>query len=210
MSKKTKVKIGLSHPTFVPIVEEPDSAAPVYAAAEKELSLGHGAKANLTVTTNELRVYGDNALQLSADMFANGTLATETILDDLELEAALYGSKSDAGSVTDAGDDASPAGAVYYIQKLMKKDKTIFFRAVVLFRCEANRAGYTDESDTQRDAIDAKNHPVSFNVFLANNNEWRWRKDFDTEAAALEAIKALLHPTKTASVSAGAQQEVKK
>ena len=207
---KTKVKIGLLHPLFTPIETEPDGAAPVYQDSTKELSLGHAVSATLTLTTSDLKVPGDDVMQISATQFISGSLATETLLNSLELDAALFGSTTgEDGTVTDSADDASPAGAVSYIQKLMKKDKKIFFRAVVLFRCEADRASYTDEASTKGETIEVKNHPVTFNVFTANNNEWRWRKDFDTEAAALEAIKALLHPTKTASISAGSQKTEK-
>ena len=202
--KKTKVKIGLLHPVYTPIVEEPDGAAPIYAEASKELSLGHAVTANLSVTTSDLNVPGDDVMQISASMFVRAALALETLLDDLAVEAALYGSTSgEDGSVTDGSDDASPAGAVSYVQKLMRKDKSIFFRSVVLFRCEADRASYTDDASTKGESIEPKNHPATFNVFAANNNEWRWRQDFDTEAAAMEAIAAKLHPAKAMADNAG-------
>ena len=195
MSTKTKVKIGCLDLTFCPIASESAGALPTYEAATNELSLGHAVRAALSVETSELRVYGDDALQISADLFKQGKLDTEALLDDLALEAALYGSTTSTDAVTDGGDDASPAGAVYYVQKLMKKDKSLVYRGVILYRCEASRADYTDESDTKGETIEPKNHPVSFVVMLTNSNVWRWRKDFTSESDALSAIAGILHPT---------------
>jgi hypothetical protein len=191
---KTKTKIGLLDLTAVPITAEPAGAMPTYAAADKELSLGHAVRAALTVEMDQLRVHGDDALQIAADLFNSGALDTEALLDDLALEAALYGSTADGTAVTDNGDDSAPPVGVYYVQKLMKKDRSIVYRAVVLFRCTANRANYSDEANTRTQNLEPKNHPVGFIVYLANNNDWRWRDDFETEAAALAAIAAKLHP----------------
>lgn len=198
MSTKTKTKIGLLDLTWVPIADEPDAAYPIYEAAANERSLGHAVRAALSVQTAELRVWGDDALQISADLFESANLDTEALLDDIELEAALYGASVSDGVVEDGGDDVAPPGAVYYVQKLMKKDRSIVYRGVILYRCEANRSGYTDEANTKTQTLEPRNHPVGFTVALTNNNKWRWREEFPSEAAALAAIAATLHPTTVA------------
>lgn len=193
---KTKVKIGLLDLGFCPISTEPDDSVPTYAAAAKELSLGHAVKASLSVETDELAVYGDDALQISAEFFKKGKLDTEALLDDIALEGALFGATVDNdGGVTDSDTDVAPYGAVYYTQKLMKKDRSIVYRAVVLFKAQATIAGTTDEANTKGERLEPKNHPLGFNISACNSGDWRWRKEYTTRALALSGIAGVLHPS---------------
>lgn len=187
---KTKTPIGLLDLGFAQIATEPANAHPTYSAG---VSLGHSVRAALTVTTAQLRVYGDDALQISDDSFVSGSLDTETLMSDLELEGLLYGGTyAEATGLTDSADDASVPGAVYYVQKIMKKDKSLIYRAVVFYYCCANRSGYGSEADTKKDNIENKNSTVTFDVLPDNTGAWRWRKDCASESAALSAINTAL------------------
>lgn len=187
---KTKTPIGLLDLGFAQVATEPANAHPTYNAA---VSLGHSVRAALTVTTAQLRVYGDDALQISDDSFVSGSLETQTLMTDLELEGLLYGADYDENTgLTDSVDDASVPGAVYYIQKLMKKDKSLIYRAVVLYRCSANRSNYGNEADTKKDNIESKTGNVTFDVLPDNTGAWRWRQDYTSEAAAMAGINTAL------------------
>lgn len=187
---KTKTPIGLLDLGFAAVKTEPANAHPTY---EPAVSLGHAVRAALTVTTAQLRVYGDDALQISDDSFVSGSLETQTLMTDLELEGLLYGGTyEESTGLTDNAEDASVPGAVYYIQKIMKKDKSLIYRAVVLFYCSANRSNYGSEADTKKDNIESKTGNITFDVLPDNSGAWRWRKDFTTEALAMAGINSTL------------------
>lgn len=196
MSTKTKLPIGLLNLTFVPIDTEPDAAVPTYKAATYEKSLGHAVRANLTLETAQLRVYGDDALQVADDPFVSASLETETNMTDLELEQALFGGTyaSGTGLESSAG-DTSALGGVYFVRKLLKKDKSTVYRACVLYRCQANRSSYGFEANTKAGTIEPKNSTVTFDVFECNNGAWKWEQEYDSLSAATTAIGTKLHPT---------------
>ena len=187
MSTKTTFPMGLLDLGFCPITAAGTaSALPTYGAA---VSLGHAVRAALTVNTADTPVYGDDAQQLRIDSFISGTFETETLMSDLELEGTLYGGTyASAAGLTRTLDDAGTPGAVYYIRKLMKKDKSLVYRAGVLFNCAANRSASGWDADTKRERVEVKNATVNFDVMAAETGAWNWEQDYTTEAAALAGI----------------------
>lgn len=183
---KLKTAIGLVGLAFYP------ASTSGYAAA---VDLGSAVKAYLSVETNDLTIYGDDVLELEMSSFKKGTLNTETWLDELELESKLYGSSystiSDGTDMESADhiDDVTPDGAVTFIRKLLKRDpetkeKTTVYRAIVLPKCTATRASQKEEADTKGENLEPKTHPVDFSIQPDEKGYWRYRADFDTEAAA--------------------------
>lgn len=194
MSTKTKMPMGLLDLTFVPIASESAGTLPTYEAAGNEVSLGHAVRAALAVTTDSLRVYGDDALQIAADLFVSATLDTETLLSDLQLEAKLFGGTYATDTLTSGANDAAASGGVYFVRKLMKKDKTIVYRAVILFRCQPDLSSYAIDANTRGANLELKNNAVRFLVSAAENGDWKWEGEYSTESASLAAIAAKLHP----------------
>lgn len=188
--KELRTAIGMNGLVFYP------TAAGGYGAA---VELGSAVKAYLSVETNDLTIYGDDVLELEMSSFKKGTLNTETWLDALELESALFGSSytavsgGDTKEAADHVDDVTPDGAVCFIRKLLKRDaetkaKTTVYRAVVLPKCTAQRASQKEEADTKGENLEPKTHPVDFTIQPNDDGYWRYRADFDTEAAALAYI----------------------
>lgn len=178
--EKVKSKIGLETSYYVPITAEPENARPTYG---EFLDMGAAVRANIAVNYAEGQLYGDDALQMEVKLFSGGTLAAETLRDDMEIDVAVYGSKKDeSGVYIDTKDDASPAGGYAFIQKLMTKSKKIVFRAVFLLRVTGNMD--SDNAETKGSGIAFANKVINYTISAANNGEWRLRKEFDTKAEA--------------------------
>lgn len=187
--KKLQTPIGLQEIGFVKY------------GASSETELGNAVLANLSVETNDLTVYGDDALQIDQSVFKRGTLTTETLLDDLQLEAELYGSTYTAGTggaggkVVDKTGDISPYVVVYFIQRLLLRSpegaQSEVYRYTVLPRTSALKSSIKQDAQTTGESLSPKNHPVDFRIFAADSGEWRQREDFTTlEAAKTAAIAA--------------------
>lgn len=193
MSTKTKFPMGLLDLAFHPITADGTSSAlPTYGAA---VTLGHAVRAQLTVNTADVPVYGDDAEQLKIDDFLSGTFVTETLMTDLELEHTLYGGTySSAAGLTRSAEDAGTPGAVSYIRKLMKKDKSLVYRAGAFFRCAADRAASGWDADTKGQTVTPKNASVTFDVTAAETGAWNWEQDYTSYADAVAGIADKLHP----------------
>lgn len=191
MSTKTKFGMGLLNLGFCPITADGSSSAlPTYGAS---VSLGHAVRAALTVNAADVPIYGDDALQLRVDSFISGTLETETLLSELELESTLYGGTyASASGLTRTLNDAGTPGAVFYIRKLMKKDKSLVYRAGAFFRCTANRSASGWDADTKKDSVEAKNATVTFDVMPCDTGAWNWEQDYTSEADAIAGINTKL------------------
>ena len=193
MSTKTKFPMGLLDLGYAPISAAGSSSAlPTYGTSA---SLGHAVRAALTVNAADVPVYGDDMLQLKIDSFISGSFETETLMTDLELEQKLYGGTYSTGELLHTVDDAGTAGAVYGIRKLMKKDKSLVYRAFVLFNCSANRSASGWDADTKKDSVEVKNAKVTFDVMPAENGNWMWEHDYTSESDATAGIDAKIHPT---------------
>lgn len=196
---KTKTTMGLLDLGIAPITAEPAAALPTYGSPK---SLGHAVRAALTVQTANTPVYGDDALQLTIDEFIRGVLEVQTLMDDLEISATLFGGTYASGSgITRTVADSGTPVAVYGLRKLMKKDKSLVYRAEVFFRCEANRAASGWDADTKSQSFQNKTANTTFDVYSANSGAWCWEQDFSSAAAALEAIYDKLDVTAPSSTT---------
>ena len=176
--EKVKEKYGLSYSAFFPIKSEPENSHPTYDAA---VDLGAAVKAYLTINYAESKAYGDDSLQLDLKEFAGGQLDAETLLNELEVEAALFGSKMEGDALTDSKDDRCKSGGYAYIQKLATKTGTVH-RACFLYKVTPKMT--SDNADTKAEGFTFAHNAVSYSVAADNAGAWRVRKDCDTEADA--------------------------
>ena len=131
MSKNVRVKekYGLVQSLFFPIASTPAGSHPVYGPV---VDLGAAVKDYLTINYSEAKAYGDDVTQLALREFVDGQLQIETLLSDLEVDAALYGSRMEGGALYDHVDDNPNSGGHGCIQKL--KTKTgIVYRSIFYF-----------------------------------------------------------------------------
>lgn len=193
---KVKEKFGLVYSAFFPITGEPENSHPTYGP---EVDLGAAVRANLTITYATAQAYGDDVAQLDLKEFVSAQLDAETLLSDLEVDAALFGSTYKEGELTDSIQDDPVPGGYGYIQKLAQRSGGTVYRAVFLYYVTPSLNA--DNSDTRNASITFMNNSISCSVLADNTGAWRTRKDFNTEAEAKAYIRTLAAGTGTAAVN---------
>lgn len=187
-TSKVKVPLGMQTLDFWPITEEPDKAHPKYGAS---VNLGAAVKGYLTVSTNAASIPGDDIFQVDTEIFVSAQLDTETTMSDLEINAKLFGHTfSDADGEESRGTDQAAPGGLSFIEPILRKDKTIVYRATCLRKGTAMASSEKQEADTRKPGeLNPKMNSVSFKVVEDNVRSWRVRNDFETVEAAEAFIK---------------------
>lgn len=183
---RVKEKYGLVQSLFYPIASEPSGKHPVYGP---KVDLGSAVKDYLTINYSEAKAYGDDVTQLALREFVDGQLQIETLLSDLEVDAALYGSRMEGGVLYDHVDDSPNSGAHACIQKLKTK-AGIVFRAVFYFYVTPSQNA--DNSDTKGSSVTFMNNSITANVMADATGHWRARADKGSQAEALAFIEGLV------------------
>ena len=195
--EKVKEKYGLVYSAFFPITTEPENTRPTYGEV---IDMGAAVRAYLTITYATAQAYGDDRAQIDLKEFVSGQLDAETLLSDLEVDAALFGSTYSAdGVLTDAINDDPKSGGYAYIQKLALRGGGTVYRAVFLHHCTPSLNA--DNADTRNASITFMNNSVSFTVLADAAGSWRTRKDCETEEAAKAFIAAFAAGTAATGAS---------
>lgn len=187
-SSKVKAPLGMKNLDFWPIKSEEDGKHPTY---DVSVNLGAAVKGYLTVTTASASISGDDIVQVEDEVFTGGQLDTETTMSDLEINAKLFGHtfSAEAGEESKSSDRAKPGG-ISFIEPILKKDKTIVYRATCLRKVTAMPSSEKQEADTKKAGeLNPKMNAVSFKVMEDNLQSWRVRNDFETVEAAETFIK---------------------
>lgn len=191
-----KMPLGMRRSWYYPIKDEPSGKKPVYDA---KIDMGAAVKGYLSVTTASASIPGDDITQVEIEKFVSGQLDAETTMSDLEINAKIYGHKytEDGGEIS-SSDDVSPNGGYAFIEPILKKDKSIVFRATCLHKVCAMPSSERQEADTKKSGeLSPKNNAVSYKVMEDSTGAWRTRKDLDTLAAA----EAFIESTFTAAAA---------
>lgn len=187
-TSKVKTPLGMQTLDFWPIKEEPEAAHPTYDAS---INLGAAVKGYLTVSTASASIPGDDIIQVEDEVFTGAQLDTETTMSDLQVNAKLFGhAYSEEAGEESHGADRSKPGGISFIEPILRKDKTIIYRATCLRKCSAMPQSEKQEADTKKPGeLSPKMNAVSFKVVEDNTQSWRVRNDFETVAAAQDFIK---------------------
>lgn len=187
-ASKVKVPLGMQTLDFWPITQEPDSGHPKYGAS---INLGAAVKGYLTVTTSMASIPGDDINQVEDEVFAGAQLDSETTMSDLQVNAQLFGHTwSETDGEESKGTDRALPGGLSFIEPILRKDKTIVYRATCLRKATALASSEKQEADTRKPGeLNPKMNAVSFKVSEDAAHSWRVRNDFATAEAAAAFIK---------------------
>ena len=182
--------------TFWPITAEPANAHPTYGPG---VDVGANVKSYLTVQVASGSIFGDDVEQFDAEIFAGGQLDSETTLDDLEINATLFGHKYSADDGEESGsEDTAQDGGYSFIEPIFSKAKGYFYRATCLYKVTPMQSSEKQEADTRkRGEFNPKMKVVSYKVKEDNTRAWRKRKDFNTEAEAKTFIESVFKSAAT-------------
>ena len=189
-TSKVKVPLGMASLDFWPIKEEPTNGHPKYDAP---VNLGAAVKGYLTVSTNAASIFGDDIEQLTDEVFAGAQLDTETTMSDLQVNATLFGhTYSQENGEESKGTDRSMPGGISFIEPILRKDKTIIYRATCLRKCSAMPQSEKQEADTKKPGeLAPKNNVVSYKILEDTTGVWRQRQDCETLEAAKQFINTV-------------------
>ena len=178
---------GAKNPYFAPIESEPEGTLPVYKG--EPVKIGRLVKADLTLTMASGKLYADDELAESAEEFVSGSIAMETddILDTVA--SVIYGATVKEKTVVYNTSDNPPPGGLAYYKKLMRHGKLVFKG---LFFPRVKAALGNDAAQTKADSITFGTSTTNFTVSNANNGDWRFTEEFETEDAAMAWVKAML------------------
>ena len=178
---------GAKNPYFAPIESEPEGTLPVYKG--EPVKIGRLVKADLTLTMASGKLYADDELAERAEEFVSGSIAMETddILDTVA--SVIYGATVKEKTVVYNTSDNPPPGGLAYYKKLMRHGKLVFKG---LFFPRVKAALGNDAAQTKADSITFGTSTTNFTVSNANNGDWRFTEEFETEDAALAWVKAML------------------
>lgn len=153
------------------------------------MKIGRLVKADLTLTMASGKLYADDELAESAEEFVSGSIAMETddILDTVA--SVIYGATVKEKTVVYNTSDNPPPGGLAYYKKLMRHGKLVFKG---LFFPRVKAALGNDAAQTKADSITFGTSTTNFTVSNANNGDWRFTEEFETEDAALAWVKAML------------------
>lgn len=178
MSKNQGI-IGVKRGRFAPRNAAGGYDAPVV--------VGTMVKTGISVTTADMEVYGDNALQVLDSSFVGGQLTTETNYNDLQTEATLYGHTYTAeGGLVRNVNDVAPEGGYGYIQELLKavdNVKTRVFRAVFLPEVTAQLSAWTDDAETRQKQPAFKGRLTTFKISAPDDGSWNYMNEFEVSSA---------------------------
>ena len=194
--KHYSVPVGMQRSVWAPIATEPETGMPTYGDAEE---LGAARLGTLTVTTSAVDIEGDDVVLDHFEQFQVGTLVSETTLNDLAVNAKMYGHAYDTTDTEEAsgGEDTPPFGGYGFIEPIMKNGAAaLTFRATFLPKVKANPANEAQNAATRQGGqITPSYNNITHSVYTCNTGKWRYRKEFATEAAAWSYILGKLGVT---------------
>lgn len=195
--KMYKVTVGMQRSWWAKIATEPDTGHPTYTDVEE---MGAARLGTLTYETSATDIEGDDVTLRHFEKFLRGTFVAETTLDELTVNAKIYGHTVDESDVEHSNqDDASPFGCYAFTQPLLKTGSDdLIWRATFLLKISANPANEAQNAATaQGGQINPGYNSITYSVTTDKTGDWRLRKEFDSEDDAVAWIMGLLGESTT-------------
>lgn len=178
-------KIGLKYPVYALATEVGSAVSYTYGAV-----LAKAISANINITTNDVKLYADDAICESDHSFSSGTISiTIDDLSDAAKKAILgytEGATIDASAGTKemkASGNDSPAyvGFGFYGKKVVAGAKR--WRAIWLKKVQFKEP--TDELATKGETTEFGTTTLEGTIMVAADDYWKEEATFDTEAEAI-------------------------
>lgn len=173
-------QLGLKYPVYATLAET--TGSPVYSAGAV---LAKAVSSNISITTNDVKIYADDAVAESDHSFASGTLTIE--IDDMPDAAkkALLGYTTDSGGssaeLKAAADVVCPnVGFGFYSYKIV--GNTAKWRAIWLKKVQFSEP--SEDFSTKGESTEFKTTSLTGTIMKAVDGLWKEEETFSTEAAA--------------------------
>ena len=183
--------IGLTNIWYSPLTEAADGTA-LYAGAKQ---LGKAVSCSTSITNNEAKLYGDDALAESDTSFASGTITLGVTDDNDDVFAELLGHTiTEDGEVIKAASDAP----IYVgLGRIVTKMVNGVYKYKVEFLYKVKFSEPSKDETTKGESIEFSTPSVEGIISTLDdvNNTWNKSKTFNTKSDALTYLKNLLAAT---------------
>lgn len=180
--------IGLTNLWYGNLTEAADGT-PSYDGAK---NLGKAVSCSVSITNNDAKLYGDDALAESDTSFSNGTITLGVTDDDDTVFAPLLGHSIDAGGeVVKTANDAAPFVG---IGRIVTKMVNGAYKYKVEFLYKTKFSEPSRDENTKGESIEFGTPSVEGTIGTLGdvNGTWSKTKTFTTKSDALTYLKNLL------------------
>lgn len=184
--------IGLSNIWFANLTEAADGTA-TYDGAK---NLGKAVSCSVSITNNEAKLYGDDALAESDTSFASGTITLGVTDDDDTIFAPLLGHTIVNGEVVKTSSDVAPYVG---IGRIVTKMVNGAYKYKVEFLYKVKFGEPSRDETTRGESIEFSTPSIEGVVATLGdlNGTWGKTKTFTSKSDALTYLKNLLAATGT-------------
>ncbi len=184
--------IGLSNIWFANLTEAADGTA-TYDGAK---NLGKAVSCSVSITNNEAKLYGDDALAESDTSFASGTITLGVTDDDDTIFAPLLGHTITNGEVVKTSSDVAPYVG---IGRIVTKMVNGAYKYKVEFLYKVKFGEPSKDETTRGESIEFSTPSIEGVVATLGdlNGTWGKTKTFTSKSDALTYLKNMLAATGT-------------
>lgn len=180
--------IGLTNIWYSPLTEAADGTA-LYDGARQ---LGKAVSCSTSITNNEAKLYGDDALAESDTSFASGNITLGVTDDNEEVFADLLGHTiTEDGEVIKAATDTAPYVG---LGRIVTKMVNGAYKYKVEFLYKVKFSEPSKDENTKGESIEFATPSVEGIISTLDdlNNTWNKSKTFNTKSDALTYLKNLM------------------
>ena len=179
--------IGLTNIWYSPLTEAADGTA-LYEGAKQ---LGKAVSCSTSITNNEAKFYGDDALAESDTSFSNGTITLGVTDDDDTVFAELLGHTLSNGEMICAATDA-PINVG--IGRIVTKMVNGAYKYKVEFLYKVKFSEPSRDENTKGESIEFATPSIEGIIMTLDDeaNTWKKSKTFNTKSDALTYLKNLM------------------
>lgn len=179
--------IGLTNIWYSPLTEQADGTA-TYAGAKQ---LGKAVSCSVSITNNEAKLYGDDALAESDTSFASGTITLGVTDDDDTVFAELLGHTINNGELIKTSNDAAPYVGV---GRIVTKMVNGVYKYKVEFLFKVKFSEPSKDENTKGESIEFATPSIEGLISSLDdvNGTWNKSKTFNTKSDALTYLKNLM------------------
>lgn len=146
-------------------------------------SVGKAIKSDISINSNNVKLYAEDAVAESDQSFKDGKIALE--VDDLtvKMNGLLLGhTVSEEGELVANSSDIAPyVGMGFYC--MTKKNNKIGYRAIFLVKVQF--AEPNDNSETRGETVAFKTPSIEGTIMTDANGDWKKEESFETEQEAI-------------------------
>lgn len=187
-------KIGLQNFLFGVLTEASDGAA-TYGPATKP---GKAISCNVEITSNDVKLYADDAVAESDTSFQSGTVTMGIDRDDLTTQAALLGHEITDGNMVRNANDVAPYVGLGRIVTLMQDGQ---YKYKVEFLHKVKFSEPSQEDTTKGEDVEFGTIEIEGQVSTLQSGDWGIAQIFDTRQAAVTYLTSLFNTTSPVSTT---------